>query len=556
MKTYKYIAILFGALALASCDDMLTTHFEGSTQDEDYVTNTVKAIPSRVGSAVSGMYQPIKEPLSYFGSATGRADDCGYVAIAIGQDLNGADMTNIVSDFDWFSPALEWTDRDPSYANPQMRLGIFYKVIYAANEVINMIPADTKDTTLISSRGQAKAMRAWGYLSLAPYFQFNYADNKDKESVPMILPGVDATNNPRVSLDKLYNDPQYGIIADLKAAIADFNSVDFIRKNKGVVDKNVAYGFLARAYLYTEQWALAAAAADSALVGYDPYTLAEVAAFPQFNNAEDHNWIWGLLLPQELTEASGYASVATWPSQLSSFSGNAYVAYAGNYRSINKLLWDKIPADDVRRAWWLDENKYSPYLEGLEWVDEAKKITYKGAEIVDAAISDVKEPMDKYANMKFMGKSGCGAAYNDGDWCMMRAEEMILIKAEALAKAGDVAAGQTALKVLTEQRCPGYTQTFANFADEVWFQRRVELWGEGFAMADVMRLKKNVVRYIPGKATNVPEPYQFNIEYGNPWMLLRFVQREITNNRGCTQNTGGQTPKQGDGAGLKDGVTD
>ena len=39
-------------------------------------------------------------------------------------------------------------------------------------------------------------------------------------------------------------------------------------------------------------------------------------------------------------------------------------------------------------------------------------------------------------------------------------------------------------------------------------------------------------------------------------MLLRFVQGELTNNRGCTQNEGGELPEQGDGAGLTDGVTD
>ena len=79
---------------------MLTTHYEGGTQDDDYIQATVEANPERVNSAVSGMYQVIKQPLGYFGSSN-RADDCGYVACALGQDLNSADMTNIVSGYDW-----------------------------------------------------------------------------------------------------------------------------------------------------------------------------------------------------------------------------------------------------------------------------------------------------------------------------------------------------------------------------------------------------------------------------------------------------------------------
>lgn len=548
MKAYKYIIIAFSALSLAACDDMLTTHFEGSAQDDEYVQNTVNAISSRVNAAVSGMYQPLKQPLGYFGSSSHRADDCGYVACAMGQDLNSADMVNIVSGYDWFSVALEWSDRDPSYANPQMRLGLFYKVIYNANDVLQSIPEGATDETLIYARGQAKALRAFSYLSLAPYFQFNYADNKDKPSVPLVTPGCDASNNPRVSVEELYKN----IIQDLTDAIADLDG--FKRDNKGVVDQQVAYGFRARANLYMEQWDAAAADADAALVGYEPYSLSEIQANPQFCHATDHSWMWALLLPQELTEATGYTSMATFPSQLASFSSSGYVCYGGIYRSINQLLWNKISKTDVRRQWWLDENLHSDYLDGLVWVDGDK--SYKGDEIPGAVIQDVKQKMDKYANVKFCGNSGCGAEYNDGDWCMMRAEEMILIKAEALAKGGNEAGGKAVLQQLMAQRDPNYKQTCSDFGDEVWLQRRIELWGEGFAMADVMRLKKNVVRYHPGEPTNVPEDYQFNIQYGDPWMLLRFVTREITNNPACEQNTGGLQPKTGDGAGLKDGVTD
>jgi hypothetical protein len=168
--------------------------------------------------------------------------------------------------------------------------------------------------------------------------------------------------------------------------------------------------------------------------------------------------------------------------------------------------------------------------------------------------------MYPYANVKFGQRSGIGSNYNDGDWCLMRAEEMILIKAEAYAKAGDLAKGKSILENFVKTyRDPSFVSTASNvmaFSDEVWLQRRIELWGEGFAMADKMRLNKNIVRFHPGEPTNVSEAYQFNIAANDPWLLMRFTQTELNGNSAVVQNTGGKQPVQGDGASLKDGVTD
>jgi starch-binding outer membrane protein, SusD/RagB family len=544
----KSILIVFALFAAYSCNE-LDLHYEGGTMDNDQLSETVAAIPKRADAAVNGMYALLGTPYVYFGEASGRADDMGYTSVCLGQDLNSGDMTNIVSGYDWFTVALEFTDRTPTYANPQIRNGLFYKIIYATKDVLNVISDSTDNAELKWKRGQAKAMRAFSYLSLAPYFQFKYKGNEDLPSVPLNIDGINPRNNPRVTLRRLYEV----ILEDLTAAIADLDG--FVRTNKGSIDKKVAYGLRARAYLYMEEWDNAAADADSAMVGYTPYLKTEISA-PGFYNATDHNWMWAVLIPADLAGQE----LATWPSQLGSFSGNGYVAYAGIWRSINKLLYDKIPATDIRKNWWLNANKTSPNLAGLTWTDNAQNITYTGQEIVDAAIADVKVPMEPYANIKFGQRSGVGGAVNDGDWCMMRAEEMVLIKAEALAKGGDLAGGKQVLEDFVKTyRDVTYTSTATTveaFENEVWLQRRVELWGEGFSMADVMRLGRNVVRYHPGEATNVPEAYQFNIAANDPWLLLRFVQKETTNNAGVVQNTGGQEPVSGDGAALLDGLTD
>lgn len=552
MKIFKYITVFasvaFTLFSLPSCEN-LDKHYQGGTLDDQQISQTVEAIPDRINAAVSGMYALLGQPYVFFGSTTGRADDFGYPCIALSQDLNSGDMTNIVSGYDWFSVALEWSDRTPTYANPRIRFGLFYRVLYAAQDILKSIPEGTENKDLIYKRGQTKAMRAFAYLSLAPYFQYKYKGNEDKPSVPMMLDGIDPRNNPRAPLKDLYA----AILKDLTDAIADLDGYN--RPNKGAIDQKVAYGLRARANLYMENWADAAKDAESAMAGYTPYAMSELTA-PGFNNASDHNWIWALLLPSSITADN----LATWPSQLGSFSGSSYVCYAGIYRSINVLLYNKIPTTDVRRNWWLDANKTSHYLDGLTWTDPSSNVSYTGQAIVDATIPDVKQPMDKYTNVKFGQRSGVGAAYNDGDWCMMRAEEMILIDAEATAKAGNLAKGKQILTDFVKTyRNPSYVSNAASaedFSNEVWLQRRIELWGEGFAMADVMRLGKNVVRFHPGVDSNVPEDYRFNIASSDPWMLLRFVQTETTNNVAVVNNEGGTEPVKGDGASLTDGVTD
>ena len=169
----KYFLGLTLLILGTSCTE-LDLHYEGGEMDEEQLTETTSSIPKRADAAIAGMYSLLGKPYVYFGEDSERADDMGYVSVCMGQDLNSGDMTNIVSGYDWFSVALELSDRTPTYANPQIRYGLFYKLLYATQDVLSLIPDETDNQELMFKRGQAKAMRAFSYLSLAPYFQFKY----------------------------------------------------------------------------------------------------------------------------------------------------------------------------------------------------------------------------------------------------------------------------------------------------------------------------------------------------------------------------------------------
>ena len=106
----------------------------------------------------------------------------------------------------------------------------------------------------------------------------------------------------------------------------------------------------------------------------------------------------------------------------------------------------------------------------------------------------VKEPLVAYANVKFGMKSGVGSSKNNNSWPLMRVEEMILIEAECLAQTGNEAKAKEVLaNFVKTYRDPSYKiPASRSLLDEIWFQRRVELWGEGFYTADARRLGKNI----------------------------------------------------------------
>ena len=72
------------------------------------------------------------------------------------------------------------------------------------------------------------------------------------------------------------------------------------------------------------------------------------------------------------------------------------------------------------------------------------------------------------------------------------------------------------------------------FQNEVWWQRRVELWGEGFATFDIKRLNKGIIRSYAN--TNHFEGYRWNTTTPPQWMTLCIVGTEADYNYDLENN--------------------
>ena len=539
MKKYIYIAL---ASAAVSCSQMDELSPQGGSALESQVQETNQAVPSRVNAAFNGMYTKLGAPESVFGS--GRPDDWGFPMIGFSSDIEAADMVLANSGYNWFSACGALTSRNADYANPYVRYAAPYNEIAAANEVIKSYPADTQDPDAIIRIAQARAIRAFSYLNLAPYFQFSYAaGGSDKPCVPIVTETTeDFTNNPRATVAEVYKL----ILSDLTYAIE--NLAGYIRPDKSRIDQQVAYGLRARAYLNMQEWALAASDAAKAMAGYSPATLEEVSK-PFLYDISEHNWIWGYDMQTDVALENPYATSSSW---LRSFSGDGYAAGCQVYSCCNSLLYDKIPASDVRKGWWVNASLESPMLEAVSWDGVS------GNEVAVLEIDNVKLPFLPYTNVKF-GMFSVGGTNNDEDWPFMRVEEMILIQAEGLVKSGQTDAGRQMLETFVQTyRDPSYSASAGGrtLEDEIWFQRRVELWGEGFSNSDTRRLNKPLVRFHGGVESNVPAAFRFNMSANDPWWLMRFTSSELNTNLAIVDNSGGTLPVQDQLPSLRDGATD
>ena len=538
-RTYIYIGIL---AAVFSCSRMNELSPQGDIVLAEQVQNVNTVIPSRADASFNGMFTRLGAPGSVFGGT--RPDDWGFLMMAFSNDIEAADVVLANSGYNWFSACGNLSSRNADYANPYVRYAAPYNEIAAANEVLKAYPYSSQEGEVLYKIAQARAVRAFAYLNLAPYFQFGYAAGaSDLPCVPLVTEAtVNFTENPRATVAEIYEL----IISDLTFAIENLEG--YVRSDKSRIDQQVAYGLRARAYLNMEEWALAAADASKAAAGYTPASLAEVSK-PFLYDIGEHNWIWGYDMRSDIALANPYATSSSW---LRSFSGDGYAAACQVYACINQLLYDKIPPTDVRKGWWVDPSLESPLLESVTWDGVS------GQSVAGLEIDNVKMAFLPYTNVKF-GMYQVGGTTNDEDWPFMRVEEMILIQVEGLAKSGQTAEAVAMLEDFVQTcRDPSYSVDAGrrSLEDEIWFQRRVELWGEGFSNSDTRRLNKPLVRFHEGAPSNVPAAFRFNMTADDGWWLMRFTSAEKNTNLAIVDNSGGTQPVQDQNGSLRDGVTD
>jgi hypothetical protein len=228
-------------------------------------------------------------------------------------------------------------------------------------------------------------------------------------------------------------------------------------------------------------------------------TTTQYTARNAFSSISNPEWMWGSIIPA--AEATIYASFF---SHIDPNVGG--YAALGQQKKITKDLYDQIPTGDVRKTVFRTPGT------GTTTIPDYCQIKHQ--------VPDLSNRWQ-------------------ADYLYMRASEMYLIEAEALARQGNDAGARTVLEALVKVRNPAYsagTRAGAALVAEVLLQRRIELWGEGFGLLDIKRLKLGLNRPTGAGNHGAPSfnPVVYTTGPADNRFLMRIPQRELDNNASMT----------------------
>lgn len=422
----------------------------------------------------------------------------GLGTIFINNECMGEDYVFAAQANGWFLTAYRFLDHRNANGGSYFPYQFFYRVISNANILINGIDKTPGlEIEKNEIKGQALAYRGWAYFNLVQHYgkRFDKADANANPGVPLILTNT-IEPQARATVAEVYKQ----INDDLNAAETLLANAK-ARRDKSNFNINVVRGIQARVALTQQNWALAATKAAAARAGFTLMT--GVQQLEGFSNWANPEWIWGNTQIDEQSEAfTAFLAYISYNYN----SGNI----RGNPKLISMKLYNTMAATDVRRALWVP---------------------------VPTATNSITPPggiRAAYMNQKFKAKDAANSA---GDMPYMRAAEMFLIEAEALARDGKDNEAATIFTTFQATRVPGYTkpvETGTALIDLIMNSRRVELWGEGFRYYDLKRLNMALDR--TGSNHNQALAVQMTLAPGAKEWEYVIPQAEINANPKVTQN--------------------
>lgn len=465
----------------------------------------------------------------------------------------------------------------------------YYGLIGQCNRIIETMDFTAAehegvDNEVLGIKAEALTMRAHAYRQLMSLFGQRWieSDNGEAYCLPLKLSSTQE-KNPLVTMNAVFDQ----IYSDLDEAIALFQESGVKRTGKWMVNEDVAHGIYARMALLKNDWRKAADEAELAMKNYK--VMEEKDLFAGFFSDNDDlmwccnpdpfigTWSWG----RHYACNGGYINY--W-----GFGGGAINLDLYNALDKNdlrrKFFWmpDKIkelsklenPAGFKEDVFWnpdfvaanaflnmnmgdkYDKNKKSGGMVNAvaNWLIKYYEEVFTGdRDAVTAAdgfynyyfltttVKDSKKSVDvKTANgrmyatvvnlpfgaqCKFWGESGNQV----GMLPWMRASEMALTRAEALAELGDAQAASV-FEDFQKKRVANYTCKSSGQAliEEIRISRRAELWGEGQNFTDIKRWNMehtcrvweannpNSGNWIPGTPQNDAVK---STKYSNGWRL-------------------------------------
>ena len=502
-KKLLYILALVGGLSLnTSCSDQLDTEPTDKVSGSVIFENADNAM-----SAINGVYR-----MMYVAgwSANWGSENCGQTAIQLLADLMAEDHLMYSQGQGWFYEDYRLNvhgDFNGKSGRSYAIWNFYYTMISNLNYIIAAEADMDGDPAAIKSVvGQAYAMRAYCYFYLIQLYQQTYKGNEDAPGVPLYTEPTKAgtAGKGRGTVQDVYTQ----INEDLEEATALLKGLQ--QNDLSHIDYYVAKGIQARAFLVQHMYKEAAAAATEAL-GKKGLNLATVEALGGNNSVKVSDVMWGSTIIAD--QSSGFAGFF---SHMDSDAPGMYASKAP--QCISSGLYKMIPETDARLAWF-----HAPQSADADENWSGSNLSY----------CQLKFKMADYST-------------RTGDYIYMRAEEMVLIKAEAECHQKLFTDARATIGMLGavrdtdfETRLAGRTDAetynedtnapLVTLMDEILFQRRVELWGEAGRIFDLQRLGLGYNRTYEG-SNHTQTVATKNTKAGSPLFILPLPQSEIDGN--------------------------
>ncbi|SHE58332.1 Starch-binding associating with outer membrane [Fodinibius roseus] len=485
LRCYLVIVVIaMGFLSFSSCDhitgdEFLDRHEKDTPSPEVFFVNEESA-----QQAVAAAYRPIVR-----GSFTMYRRDLSNMLDAMSDDSGWRPyIASYISQEQWI------IDEDQLYMSSYWPN--FYRTINAANYAIEEIPAlidhGVSQEKINNYVGEAHFIRGFAYLFLVNF----YGD------VPLItetLSSFDEFEQPRASSEEVFSQ----VIEDLKFAKENL-PFSWPSSLQGSATKAAAAAYLAKAYLYREDYSSAETAARDAINIAEEsghYLVDDYESIFDINNEGNPELLFYFTFVEEPSGQHTGATINRIPSNnppefdIFGVSGRAY-------NLPQRDLYDAYEEEDPRRDYtlWTPGDDFGVYQGDEPYTYTHQTYNENGEQISYDKTYTAGDTIEYDYRWSETGMNYKKLIYNIGhladvrragmDEPQMRMADLYLILAEALAEQGNNEAMEWVNAVRSRASVnmpPKDPAKYGGLVGAVRHERRVELAGEGQRLWDLIR---------------------------------------------------------------------
>ena len=537
------LLVILSVITIVSCSkEYLETKPTNAISASDAL-----ATPDNMFLILQGIHRGLYSQLSGIFPGGGSARAGEHFWVPMGDKLTGGIISTAPANNLGWQVFMQWNDHtQETEQTVEILWQHRYNIIANANSIINKFEEGelTETARLKEIIAQAYTYRAYAYLSLVQHFAKGYliGSPSSDPGVPLLFASeAPFTSAPRSTVQEIYTQ----CMLDINTAIQYFDGASprpsGSAKDKSQLNINVAYGIKARIALNSGQWRIAA---DAARLARDGYPLMSESEWKSgFNTLLLPEVIWGSnVINTETTYFRSYFYLMS-----NTFNGSQN---RNNPKIADRRLVDAIPSTDYRKDVFLvnapNTNSSASNLQG-GWSNNTNPLYTSEAEFKAARAANnalygftTRHNQHPYMHVKMRNKSP--GTIDPDDIILMRSSEMYLIEAEAETMLNNITAAQAALTTLVSARDSAFDASLfpsqSTLMDQIKFQRKLELWGEGFGYTDHIRWDEGIDHAADGGsgASEVlyQDAYQVDRPSVNKDWIFKIPQVEIDANPNLT----------------------